>query len=496
MFYPSASQDFAPVVQAAYQGMEMQAAMRSQSSAALDRLLAMGFAQDIDQIHRLYREELVRQTGLAEEAVRNSLEWEYHLTDKSWLAIARDRATGRYWMPVITDASCGGGTGRKIDPSMATTLNRPECAGDFFDLELLESAGGLGNTRQVILKDGGSSWFVFGEASAATQETLTWYDMKKPRGESWTPVHTFRPGGAAPFVRVVFQGGEWVALKADGSTGWRFNPERQEWVDTAPKNFVELIELKVSEYLQHTGHASLAEAMAEHNEKLNAWGLGGYSPPVVYGGFAKKDGVEVDNYWTINTEWLNLGTDRISVENIPGSKKGDFAVVMVGVRPSSEGDLTPVPMPFIVGLKWQGQWAHANNVWDVDYENDVSKDAVGVGAPEGVESWINKHYGKRMVIMAYLRFREEGDWNKIHFKEEAYYGLYKDASPVIKSFMNASNNYIKRWTKEPTLLGQPYYSPSGKGGGEMPSLERIYELLDVNEDYGLFVDRIFQARDN
>jgi hypothetical protein len=360
----------------------------------------------------------------------------------------------------------------------------------FFDLELLESAGGLGNTRQVILKDGKSGWFVFGEASAATQQTLTWYDMKKPKGESWTPVHTFRPSGAAPFVRVVFQEGEWVALKADGSTGWRFNPERQEWMDTAPKNFVELIELKVSEYLQHTGHASLAEAMAQHNEKLNAWK--DLTPPVVYSGFNKKDGVEVRNHWNIGADWLNLGTERISVENIPGAKKGDFAVVMVGVRPSSEWDLTPVPMPFVVGLKWQGQFAHANNIWEFD-ENGNSKHVEGVGSPEGLESWLEKRRYERMVISAYLRFRQEGDWNKIHYNEEAYQNNEKDASPVIKSFMDASNNYIKRWTKEPTLLGQPYYSPSGKGGGEMPSLERIYELLDANEDFGLFVGRLFDV---
>jgi hypothetical protein len=504
VFYPSASQNFAPVVQPAYQGMEMQAAMRSQSSAALDRLLAMGFEREIDQIQRLYREELVRQTGLSEEAVRNSLEWEYHLTERSWLTIPRDRATGRYWMPVITDASCGGGTGRKIDPSMATTLNRPECAGDFFDLEPLESAGGLGNTRQVILKDGKSGWFVFGEASAATQETLTWYDMKKPKGESWTPVHTFRPSGAAPFVRVVFQEGEWVALKADGSTGWRFNPDRQEWEDTAPKNFVELIELKKREFEERTGQ-SVLEAMEKYRSEMIEWSevrtttgeLLGYRPPVSHGGFyeSKERGNYFSNRWAIGAAYMNLGCGRISLENVQGSHKNDYALVMIGARlPDPELGQTDVQyMPFIAGAVYQGQWGTANNVELMRVDNDnylnpfIRVDEAN--NPQQYETWINSHSGELAGILAYLRFRNEGDWKGIHVNDD--YGLYRDAPPAIKKLMDAlEGGYIQRFTQNPSLLGATQITPSGRGGGEFPTVEQVYTLLDPNKDIGLFVDRL------
>jgi hypothetical protein len=321
--------------------------------------------------------------------------------------------------------------------------------------------------------------------------------MKKPKGESWTPVHTFRPGGAAPFVRVVFQEGEWVALKADGSTGWRFNPDRQEWVDTSPKNFVELIELKKREFEERTGQ-SLLDYMEPYKGEMIGWrelydtsgNKLGYVDSVGYGGFVKNNegGRNYQmNMYLVGTNYINLGCERITLEDVPGSEKGDFAVVMVGARPPDPelGETNIVYMPFIIGVRYQEKWGTANNIWEPRGSNDFFIPVEGLEQPENLEKWINNNIGGLTEITAYLRFQETGDWNGVHVNDD--YGLYRDAPLATKRLMEmmGEKSYIQSLTKNPDILF---------GSDSSLTVERISKLLDTDVDKGFFVDRIWDRR--
>lgn len=263
--YPRDSSNFLPLVGDRYKDLELSDALRLQSENTRLQLIDLGLEEDVNAVKRLYIEEQVRATGNSESQVSSNLDWEYYLNEgKSWLVISKDKQTGRYTMPVITDATCGG-TGRKIDPSMATILGRPECQGDFFDLEDLEPAGGLGNTRQVIFKDR-SGWFVFGEASDVTKEGYVWYDMKKERDESWTAFNTFRPENASDVARRDVQDPEtgetervWMAINGRPGVEYQFDPKIREWkLDTLklliesgvefPKNFETHLEQEYGDF--------------------------------------------------------------------------------------------------------------------------------------------------------------------------------------------------------------------------------------------------------
>lgn len=235
--YPRNSARFLPLIESNYSRENRLAdALRIQSFENLQRLIRLGLEGKINAIKKLFIEEEVRRTGHSEEDVSNKIEWEYYLIEgKSWLVIPRDKRTGQYIIPVITDQPCEGVTGRKIDPSLATTLGKPGCEGDFFDLERLEWAGGLGETRQVVFRDP-SGWFVFGEASDNTKKGFVWYDMKKERHLSWTAFENFAPVSATSVKRaeIVKEGTTdkeivWTATTRAPGVGWQYDQEIQDW---------------------------------------------------------------------------------------------------------------------------------------------------------------------------------------------------------------------------------------------------------------------------
>lgn len=235
--YPVSSANFT-LVNEQYQDLPLDEAIRTQSAEVEKILLDYGLEGDIDAVKELYIEELMRVTGESEDKVAGRLVWEYHLVPgKSWLAIPRDKDSGRFWMPIITDPETGG-TGRKIDLSLTTTLGNPGFKGDFFDLKLLDGADGLGETKQVIYTDTSTGWFAFGEASKATKEGYVWYNMKQREELSWTPLDNFKPQDAvrAETREVSIEDSnetkiEWIALNNKETIGWRFDPQIQTWVE-------------------------------------------------------------------------------------------------------------------------------------------------------------------------------------------------------------------------------------------------------------------------
>ncbi|HCU21600.1 MAG TPA: hypothetical protein DF698_01665 [Candidatus Atribacteria bacterium] len=233
--YPVDSSRFKPLIESKYKDLNLTEALRAKSSDTQKMLTELGLDGVVDTIIGLFIKEETRRTGFSREEITQNLEWEYYLNEgKSWLVIPRDRESGHYLFPVITNGSCEG-TKRKIDPSLATTLGKPSCEEDYFDLEILESAGGLGETRQVVFSDA-SGWFVFGEASISTKEGYAWYNMKKEREESWTAFKNFAPKNITSVSRVEIEKegtGEkeitWTGTNGKPGVKWQFDPEIQDW---------------------------------------------------------------------------------------------------------------------------------------------------------------------------------------------------------------------------------------------------------------------------
>jgi hypothetical protein len=321
--------------------------------------------------------------------------------------------------------------------------------------------------------------------------------MKKPKGESWTPVHTFRPDGAAPFVRVVFKKGEWVALRADGSTGWRFNPDRQEWVDTAPKNFVELIELKKREFEERTGQ-NLLEAMAPYEGKMIGWSeiidtsgnKLGYQQNVGYGGFYVNEEVGIIRKpWTVGTAYFNLGSGRLPLESkVSGAGKDDFALVIVGARPPDPelGQTEVQFMPLIVGASLNGNWASTEvKVYNTLKGTIESFD--GASSPQGLEKGIEENYARLILASSIIRLQNMEDLNGVLYDTERSGG---DLPQVFKTLMDQmENGYVRRFSGDNSPLGQVIKGRDGDLYGGEPTLETLFNLLG-SYDIGLFTNAL------
>ncbi|HCU21603.1 MAG TPA: hypothetical protein DF698_01680 [Candidatus Atribacteria bacterium] len=233
--YPRESSKFKPLIDSKYKDLDLVEGLRAQSLDSQKRLSELGWDGEIDAIKELFIEEETRRTGFSREEVTQNLEWEYYLNEgKYWLVIPRDRESGHYLFPVISNESCEG-IRRKIDLNLATTLGKPGCEGDYFDLENLEPAGGLGETRQVVFSDS-SGWFVFGEASNSTKEGYAWYNMKKEREKSWTAFKNFSPENATSVNRVEIENEgtgvkviSWIATNGKPGVEWQFDPQIQDW---------------------------------------------------------------------------------------------------------------------------------------------------------------------------------------------------------------------------------------------------------------------------
>lgn len=428
---------------------------------AEERLRELGAGPDIDKIWAMGVAEMGK-SGINS----GNIEWVTKLNElaenPSWTTIPRDRSTGHFLFPKITSGSEAGQLVRS--GNIFAYLDR-EIGEDFFDWIELQSPKGIGEVEQRLIGDG-SGWILVG-AFNTEGEMLFWFNAEE---DKWIPASTFKPEEA---VKVESQDGKWVAFNDAGEVFWTYNFETEGWeeIEKLPTTCLdqELQEQVVEHFLEVTGNETLEGAIEAFKNNPN------YDPSYSLGGLNK-----LTTQWAKGLDFLNLGGARISISHLPGGKSGDFVQCMFLGNPGMSGIITPV----VVGIQRNGEWAQATTLFAKDY----GEPPFNITTPEEFDGLIEDSIGESVGVGVILRFREVGDWNGPHSVNT----LYKYEEPdVLKELMGIDGSYIQKYTKDPSLLGEPL--PPRRDGtlaGEKADLREVIQELNPEVDPGLYISQV------